>query len=157
MLFKATLLAAAATIASTANVNYPPELYAFVGAQANATLAQVPAENAYPANGSPGKYGWGTSNYGGWTSGFFPGLLFKLYNYRCAADSSSRHRPLQQLTPIGIIHDSATSPKLISVCTATLYALQLQCSPFSGGILLVRSGDQTNLGARSRAVRRLHT
>lgn len=57
------------------------DIYTLYQLQANATLLQLAGNTSiYPTNGQSGKYGWLTSNSGGWTSGFFPGILLKLYN-----------------------------------------------------------------------------
>ena len=77
----ATVAAAAASFAAP----FPPSLYATIYGAVNATIAQLgPGPSglyAYPTNGvAPGAYGWQTGSAGGWTSGFFPGMLYKLYD-----------------------------------------------------------------------------
>ena len=76
--------AAAAVPASRFAAPFPESLYSTIAAAANATIAQLgpgPAGlYAYPTNGkAPGAFGWATSNSGGWTSGFFPSIFFKLW------------------------------------------------------------------------------
>jgi unsaturated chondroitin disaccharide hydrolase len=50
--------------------------------QANATLLQLNSNyTTYPTEGSgPGRYPWATGDAGGWTCGFWPGLLWRLSN-----------------------------------------------------------------------------
>ena len=58
--------------------------------RANLTLMQLePSFVNFPTNGRSGAYGWQTSSYSGWTSGFWPGILLKLYNYTLTADPST--------------------------------------------------------------------
>jgi len=57
------------------------DVYSLFDTQARATLGQLKGALTYPTNGSPGKYGWNTGSSSGWTSGFFPGTLLKLYNH----------------------------------------------------------------------------
>lgn len=64
-------------------------LYTRIMQAANATLAQLPQTNVYPSNGVSGKYGWQTSTASGWTSGFFPGLLWQLFNISSQAGDAS--------------------------------------------------------------------
>jgi unsaturated chondroitin disaccharide hydrolase len=71
-----TLSAAAAGFADP----MPESFYDAFATAANATLAQLPNASTYPSNGKAGSYGWSTSGYSGWTSGFFPGQLWRLYN-----------------------------------------------------------------------------
>lgn len=65
----------------TASLAYPSDIINRFEQMANQTIAQLTSSTQYPSNGNPGgKYGWLTSSYSGWTSGFFPGLLWQLYN-----------------------------------------------------------------------------
>jgi hypothetical protein len=75
----ASAVLAASAAAPSSRLFTPPGLYDTIRARANATLQQVPSPAQYPSNGVSGKYGWQTSSSSGWTSGFFPGLLWKLY------------------------------------------------------------------------------
>ena len=67
------------------------ELYTTHMKRANETIAQLgSAVASYPTQQAvAGKNGWAVSTYSGWTSGFWPGILFKLYNYTLAADPAA--------------------------------------------------------------------
>jgi hypothetical protein len=70
--------------------NEVDSIYTFFQSQLNASLASLPSpvtppptpeSSIFPSQGScAGCYKWATENSGGWTSGFFSGLLWKMYN-----------------------------------------------------------------------------
>jgi hypothetical protein len=60
-------------------------LYPLHEARANQTLKQLPSTTLYPSNGESGKFGWGIVSSSSWVSGFWPGVLLKLYNRSLAA------------------------------------------------------------------------
>ena len=78
-----TLLAALVpTPVSGASLRDTPALYKLFMTQANATLAMSTGFDKYPSNGAcQSCTNWSYSNYDGWTAGFWPGILFQLYNY----------------------------------------------------------------------------
>lgn len=74
-------------------------------AQANKTLAVLPDTLAIPRNIAPGSSQWKMVGYEDWTSGFWPGILWYLYEYtgdvkwKNQADKYSRYlTPLSQRT-----------------------------------------------------------
>lgn len=68
----------------------PAQVLANAALAANATLASGLDPLSYPSNGfADGSPGWQTSKYNGWTSGFFPGLLWKLANASAAANDGA--------------------------------------------------------------------
>lgn len=50
-------------------------------AQATKTLAQLPDNSLIPRNIGPDKKNWNLVDYEDWTSGFWPGVLWQLYEY----------------------------------------------------------------------------
>jgi len=73
---RCALLLQAATLFSAAHAG----LYDLHERRANETLAQLPSFTTYPSNGASGKFGWDTVASTSWVSGFWPGVLLKLYN-----------------------------------------------------------------------------
>lgn len=72
-------------------------------AQANKTLSVLPNGLTIPRNVAPGSKDWNTVGYKDWTSGFWPGILWYLYEYtgdakwKVQADKYSRF-----LTPLSV-------------------------------------------------------
>lgn len=92
---RALLASAAAVAVAGALLQYDPITGAVLAA-ANASIAATPQVDAYPANGNVnGSLGWAYSKYSGWTSGFFPGLLWKLYNITSHAGDTATAAFLQ--------------------------------------------------------------
>ena len=57
-------------------------IFDFFASQANATIKASKAYDQYPSNGAcQSCYGWDYSDFGGWTAGFWPGILFQLFKY----------------------------------------------------------------------------
>ncbi len=50
-------------------------------AQATKTLAQLPDHSLIPRNIPPAEKKWNLVDYEDWTSGFWPGVLWQLYEY----------------------------------------------------------------------------
>ena len=49
--------------------------------QATKTLAELPENSMIPRNIGPGEKKWNVVDYEDWTSGFWPGVLWQLYDY----------------------------------------------------------------------------
>ncbi|MGF7230436.1 glycoside hydrolase family 88 protein [Arachidicoccus sp.] len=64
--------------------------------QARKTLAQIPNDSLFPRSISKGKTNWDYVDRADWTSGFWPGILWNLYQYtgdklfKIKADSATR-------------------------------------------------------------------
>lgn len=106
--------------------------------QANKTLAVLPDTLAIPRNIAPGSKDWRLVSYEDWTSGFWPGILWYLYEYtgdtkwKEKADQYSRY-----LTPL-------------SMRTATDHDLgfQMYCS-FGNGYRLTKNKEYKDIFIRS--------
>lgn len=102
--------------------------------QANKTLAVLPDSLAIPRNVAPDSKQWRFVGYEDWTSGFWPGVLWYLYEYtadvkwKAQADKYSRF-----LTPLSV--RSATDHDL---------GFQVYCS-FGNGLRLTKSQDYKNV------------
>lgn len=107
---------------------------AYCVAQANKTLTAAPDSLAIPRNIAPGAKGWHYVGYEDWTSGFWPGVLWYLYEYtgdsvlKTKADKYSRF-----LTPLSV--RPATDHDL---------GFQVYCS-FGNGLRLTKSQDYKNV------------
>jgi len=70
-------------------------------AQANKTLTAVPDSLAIPRNIAPGSKNWNYVGYEDWTSGFWPGVLWYLYEYNGdAALKEKADKYTRFLTPL---------------------------------------------------------
>lgn len=75
----------------------------YCASQAEKTLALIPESQAIPRNIAPGSQTWNYVGYEDWTSGFWPGILWYLYEYtgekkwKEQADKYSRY-----LTPLSV-------------------------------------------------------
>lgn len=106
--------------------------------QAAKTIAVLPHTLAVPRNVAPGSKDWRLVNYEDWTSGFWPGILWYLYEYtgdtkwKDRADKYSRY-----LTPL-------------SMRTATDHDLgfQIYCS-FGNGYRLTHNKEYKNIFVRT--------
>jgi hypothetical protein len=85
-------LGAALSAAGPLAAPFPDSLYTTIAAAVNATITQLGpgSDYVYPTQGTaPGAYGWATASSGSWVSGFFPSILFKLFERSGLADAYS--------------------------------------------------------------------
>jgi len=124
-------LAAGAVLAVRGALD-PAAVLLAAGRAANATLASGLDALAYPSNGNAdGAPGWETTKYSSWTSGFFPGLLWKLANASAASGDGAaswwaRHAAKWTAGIAPEAHDTTTHDVGFMVFTSfgAQYALQ---------------------------------
>ncbi len=85
--------------------SFEPDVYLdFAMEQVEEALKGQPDINRFARNIPPGEKHWGTTGVNGWTSGFFPGILWYMYEY--SGDVELREEAHRRSMPLEVCKDN---------------------------------------------------